>query len=130
MEMYIRVQKALDYIEQHITESINNDQLAEISGLPTNQLYCYFMILVGCTPEEYIQNRKLSLAGIDLVTGNENICNIVSKYGYQCLNNFSRAFQQFHGVSPQQAQVRGTTLKYYSRFSIHISLDLKDSIDA
>lgn len=87
------------------------------------------MILVGCTPEEYIQNRKLSLAGIDLATRNENICNIVSKYGYQCLNIFSRAFQQFHGVSPPQAQVSGTTLKYYSHFSIHFSLDLEDYID-
>lgn len=67
---------------------------------------------------EYIRNRRLSLAGIDVETTNTKIIDIAFKYGYESPESFSRAFTRFHGVPPMTA--RGQKGRTYSFAKISV----------
>ena len=49
---------------------------------------------------EYIRNRRLSRAAVDLQNGGDKVIDVAVKYGYDSPTAFTRAFQAFHGVTP------------------------------
>ena len=72
------------------------------------------------TPSEYIRNRRLYLAALDVLAGKEKVIDIALKYRYETPESFTRAFTRFHGVSPVQLK--------NSPQSLHVFLPLKITI--
>lgn len=68
---------------------------------------------------EYIRYRKLTLAGYDIKSTNLKVVEISYKYGYDSPTSFTKAFQQFHGVSPKAARSRDVELKVYPKMQMH-----------
>jgi len=64
------LQKAIEYIEEHLTDNISYDEIAKQSFSSTFHFQRVFSILCGYTLGEYIRNRRLSLAGKELLLGN------------------------------------------------------------
>lgn len=60
-----------------------------------------FSFMAGMTANEYIRNRRLSLAGQDLLATGLKVIDAAYKYGYDSPESFSKAFTRFHGVSPK-----------------------------
>ena len=54
---------AIDYIEEHITEKVDYEEIARCSCLSSYNFQRVFGILCGYTLGEYIRNRRLSMAG-------------------------------------------------------------------
>jgi len=123
MEWITGIQKAIDYIEAHLTEPIDYEAVAKESFSSSYHFQRVFSILSGYTLGEYIRNRRLSLAGAELATGKEKVIDIAAKYGYESPDSFAKAFQKFHGITPSQARSGGVTLKNFSRLSLKISLE-------
>lgn len=123
MEWITGIQNAINYIEDHITEPIDYEQVAKESFSSSYHFQRVFSILSGYTLGEYIRSRRLSLAGAELATGKEKVIDIAAKYGYESPDSFAKAFQKFHGVTPSQARGSGVTLKNFSRLSLKISLE-------
>ena len=67
MDWITGMQNAIDYIEEHITEKVDYEEIARCSCLSSYNFQRVFGILCGYTLGEYIRNRRLSLAGQDLV---------------------------------------------------------------
>jgi AraC family transcriptional regulator len=82
-----------------------------------------FSILCGYTLGEYIRNRRLTLAGLELANTREKVIDVAYKYGYDSPESFAKAFQKFHGITPSQARGSGAMLKSFSRLSIKVSLE-------
>ena len=57
------MQKAIDYLEEHLTEDIDYDAAAAQCFSSGYHFQRVFSILCGFTVGEYIRNRRLSLAG-------------------------------------------------------------------
>ena len=113
MEWVKGLQKAIDYIEDHITEDIDYAEIAKQAYSSSFHFQRVFHIICGYSIGEYIRNRRLSLAGTDLSSGNEKVIDIALKYGYNSPESFSRAFTKFHGITPVQAKNEGgTTMDY------------------
>lgn len=74
----------------------------------------------GVTLGGYIRNRRLTLAGSELVNTNERIIDIALKYGYGSPESFTRAFSKFPGLTPSDARKDGRNLKSFSRLSVQI----------
>ncbi len=74
------------------------------------------------TLSEYVRNRRLSLAGEDLLLTDEKIIDIALKYGYESPESFTRAFSKYHGVTPSEARKTKAKLKSFSRISVKITL--------
>lgn len=62
-------------------------------------------MLCGYSISEYIRNRKLSLAGYELLHTNNKIIDIALKYGYDSPDSFTKAFTRFHGSTPFSSQI-------------------------
>ena len=64
------IQQAIDYIEQHITEQIDYEEVGKRAYSSSFHFQRIFGIMCGFTLGEYIRRRKLTLAGIGDRTAN------------------------------------------------------------
>lgn len=117
------MQKAIDYIENHLTDDIDYNTVAAQSFSSSYHFQRTFSILCGFTVGEYIRNRRLSLAGIELAATDAKVIDVALKYGYESPDSFAKAFQKFHGILPSQARNNSNVLKSFSRLVLKISLE-------
>lgn len=123
MDWITGIQKAIDYVEEHLCEEIDYEKVAAVSYSSSYHFQRVFSILCGYTLGEYIRLRRLTLAGTDLASGKEKVIDIALKYCYDSPDSFAKAFQKFHGITPSQARADGKMLRSFSRLSIKISLE-------
>ena len=123
MDWITGIQNAINYIEDHITEELDYEQIAKVSFSSSFHFQRVFSILCGYTLGEYIRNRRLTLAGAELANTREKVIDVAYKYGYDNPESFAKAFQKFHGITPSQARGIGVMLKSFSRLSIKVSLE-------
>ena len=128
MEWTDGIQKAVDYIEEHLTDCINYEDIAGQSFSSGFHFQRVFSILCGYTVGEYIRNRRLTEAGRELLHGSKKVIDIAYKYGYENPDSFSRAFMRFHGVSPSEAIRQRCPLKVFHPLKIQISLEGGESM--
>lgn len=129
MEWIKSLNEAIEYIESNITEAITCEEIAEHIYLSSFHFQRAFGLFTGLTVGEYIRNRRLSLAGHELLTGDVKVIDIALKYGYETPEGFTKAFVRFHGVTPNEAKKKGTTLKSFSRLVLKIILEGGSSMD-
>lgn len=122
MDWVTGIQNALDYIEKHITEDLDYEDIAAEAACSSFYFQRIFGILCGLSLGEYIRNRRLTLAGSELSTADVKVIDIALKYGYESPESFTRAFSKFHGISPSEAKKDGSKLKLFSCLSVQIIL--------
>lgn len=122
MEWTKAIGEAVWYIEENITNNITVDDVAKHVCISPFYFHKGFSMLCGYPPKEYIRNRKLSLAGQELVSGNTTITELAMKYGYDSPDSFTKAFTRFHGISPSAARKSETMLKAFAPLKLTISL--------
>ena len=114
MNIYKCLNEITEYIDNHLEEEIEYNELAKILGVNVYTLHRLFTMVAGISLSEYIRKRRLSMAGYDLYEGNSRIIDIAIKYQYESATSFSRAFEKFNGIKPSQVN-KETKLKNYPR---------------
>lgn len=122
MDLTKSMQKAIQYIEDNILNDLDVKVIAEKAYVSSFHFQRLFLLLSGMTLGEYIRNRKLSLAAVDLQSNGYKIIELAMKYGYDTPESFSRAFVRFHGILPSAAKAKGVKFKSLSPLSIKVSL--------
>ncbi len=122
MDWITGIQNAINYIEEHLTEEINYDKVAEEAACSSFYFQRIFGVLCDISLGEYIRNRRLTLAGNELNATDIKVIDIALKYGYESPESFTRAFSKFHGITPSEAKKNGSKLKSFSRLSVKITL--------
>lgn len=122
MEWIEGLNKAISYIEEHLTEEISYGELARIACCSAYHFQRMFAYMAGIPLSEYIRRRRMSLAAADLQSGEEKIIDIGMKYGYTSPTAFNRAFQSVHGIAPSMAKNGGTHMKAYPPISFKITV--------
>lgn len=123
MEWVSLLQMAINFMETHLLEDINYEDVAKQVNLSSYNFHRTFSLMAGMTANEYIKSRRLSLAGQELQLTNAKIIDIAYKYGYETPESFSKAFSRFHGVTPKQAKMKGTQLSLFNALLIKITLE-------
>lgn len=116
------IQRAINYIEEHLKEEMDYGRIAEEAACSNYYFQKIFNILCGMPLGEYIRNRRLSLAGMEVLNTDKKIIDIALDYGYENPESFTRAFTKFHGVSPTEARKGQVNLKVFSRLSVQITM--------
>lgn len=129
MDWITGIQRAIDYIEDHITEPIDYAEAAKCAYSSSFHFQRVFSILCGYTLGEYIRSRRLSLAAGELLCSDVKVIDIAMKYGYDTPESFSRAFTRFHGIAPSQAKNNSAFLKSFSRLSVKLILNGGNTMD-
>ena len=117
-----RLNEAVAYIESHLTEDPDPEQLGRIAGCSAYHFQRMFLYLTDMTLTEYIRRRKMTLAAADLQGGEEKIIDVALKYGYTSPTAFNRAFQSVHGVAPSALCRDGVTVRSMSPLVFKISI--------
>lgn len=114
-----RMNEALDYVEDHLSEKIDYSVAAQILNCSECEFRRVFSLLAQIPLSEYIRRRRLSLAAADIQNG-EKIIDIAMRYGYESQAAFSRAFKQFFEIPPSWARERKYTIKPYPRLTFKL----------
>ena len=94
---------ALDYVEDCIAESrpLRVADLARKLDMSPNHLTAIFRKDAGYPPLEYFQRRRIHHAGRLLLNPQTSVTDISYSLGFADTAHLSRAFKQFHGISPR-----------------------------
>lgn len=123
MDWITGLQNALRYIEDNITEELDSTEISKLAHVSSFHFQRVFSILCGYTLGEYIRNRRLTLAGTELMKGNAKVIDVALKYGYDSPDSFAKAFARFHGITPSSVRNKGVRLKSFTPLKIKFSLE-------
>ena len=73
------MQRAIDYVEAHITEEIDVEEVARQAYSSPFHFQRVFGILCGFSLGDYIRMRRLSLAGEELAGGSARVIDVALK---------------------------------------------------
>ena len=122
MDWIRTINNAVAYMEEHLTERIDLEDIAKSVHLSPFHFHRAFSMLTEMSPAEYLRKRRLSQAGAELASGKEKIIDVVLKYGYDTPESFTKAFTRYHGVSPMQAK-KGSSIRFMSRYTVRITIE-------
>ena len=122
MEWAKAISEAVKYIEDHITEDITMYEVADHVNISPFYFHKGFSILCGYSIAEYIRNRRMALAGEELITSDITVTELAMKYGYDSPDSFTKAFSRFHGYTPQTVRKNKTMIKTFAPLKLTISL--------
>lgn len=122
MEWFERMRNALDYLEEHLEENFDIENIAKVAYSSPFHFQRMFHMLMGVTVAEYVRKRKLTLAAQEIATSDIKVLDVALKYGYDSPESFAKAFRRLHSISPSAAREHGVSLKAYPKLSFQISL--------
>lgn len=123
-ELLQEFNQLMDYIEKNMTKEISGDEISKIVGLSDYHFKRMFSYMAGMSLHEYIKNRRLSLANVELING-EKVTDVAYKYGYRSIEGFSRAFREWCGFLPSEV-IKNKIQKSFPKFTFFI--DIKGGI--
>jgi AraC-like DNA-binding protein len=113
MDWISQSNQVLQFIEKHLCEEIQMDELSHILASPAATFQRFFMLTTGITLTDYIRRRRLSRAAEELVAGKQKIIDLAIKYGYGSSDSFCTAFKRSFGMTPSEARKSGAKLEAY-----------------
>lgn len=121
MEWLSAIRTAIDYMEKHLTDDISAQDVAGQVHLSPFFLQRGFSLMTGCGIGEYLRNRRLYQAALDLQRTDEKVIDIALRYGYETPESFTKAFSRFHGTTPSQVR-GGASVTAFLPLTIKISI--------
>lgn len=97
-----RIRKTMFEIRSRICHPITLDQLAEVANLSKDHYIRLFKREVGCTPQQYINRKKIEQAQLLLFTEDYPVKNVAYMLGFEDHSYFNRLFRQRTGFTPKQ----------------------------
>lgn len=107
--------EATKIIETHLKDTLSVKELSEKIGYSLFHFIRLFHGVVGCTPGEYLGDRRLSRAAQELLAGNKKVIDIAMDYQFSSPEAFSRSFKKYSGFTPTQFRKSGEIKKDLSR---------------
>ena len=85
MDWVASIHQAIQYIEEHLREELTIREIAQQAALSPFYFQKGFAMLCGITAGDYIRQRRLSAAGLEVLTTDRKIIDIGrwSKHGLQ-----------------------------------------------
>jgi AraC family transcriptional regulator len=120
MNILDKMNIAISYVEEHITDELDLNTLAQLACCSTYNFQRMFSFVTDISIVEYIRRRRLTLAALELQQNDIKIMDLALKYGYDSPVSFARAFQAIHGITPKEARKSNISLKAFPRMTFQI----------
>lgn len=151
-EYFLRLNRVIDYIQNHYTEDLNLTTLASIACFSKFHFHRLFHAMMGETLNDFIGRFRLEKAVHKLNTDlNKSITDIAMESGFSSSQQFSKTFKAAFGITPshfrknfnwkdwkhtmqsagnRELQEYETTAEFlHSRYFIQQNLSLKNIIN-
>jgi len=94
------IQKMIRWIDDNICENPTLSDMSKQIGYSPYYCSTQFHAFSGMTMREYVAQRKMYCAFIEVHNSDERLLDIAIKYGYQSHESLSRAFKSISGYTP------------------------------
>lgn len=128
MEWLTSIRTAIDYMEQHLEEDISAQDVADHVYLSPFFLQRGFSLMTGYGIGEYLRNRRLYQAAIDLLESDNKVIDIAFRYCYDTPESFTKAFTRFHGATPSQVR-SGAAVNVFLPLKINLTIQGGSQMD-
>jgi AraC family transcriptional regulator len=95
-----RIQCSVDYIDAHLMESLDLEEVAASSGYSLSHFHRVFPAVTGFSLKEFVRNKRLAAAARLLTSTPRRILDIALDCGFESQEVFTRAFSTLYGVTP------------------------------
>lgn len=98
-----RINLALEFIEQHLGQTIQLDDVARASHFSSYHFHRLFHALVGETVNDYISRKRMEKAArMLLYKPDMSVTDVAEAGGFSSSANFAKAFKLYFGVSASE----------------------------
>ncbi len=129
MEWLTCIKGAISYMENNLLELQSVEEVAGAVHISTMYLQKGFQIMTGYTIGEYIRNRRLYNAALEIADSGKKIIEIAYKYGYETPESFTKAFIRFHDATPSEVRKNPYLIKAFHPLRISIVIQGGDKMD-
>lgn len=106
-----RILRVLDHVQQHLSDDVAPEVLADIAGLSLHHFHRVFRGLTGESVMGFVRRLRLERAAQHLKLGDAPITEVALEAGYGSHEAFTRAFRNRFGLPPrefrQQRRIEG-----------------------
>jgi AraC-like DNA-binding protein len=100
----VRLKPVLDYVENHLTDRIQVEEVCKIANMSYYYFVKYFKKTIGLSFTEYVNYRKVKWAERILLTKDLSISEVGEKIGMPNMAHFYKMFKKYNDCSPKQFQ--------------------------
>lgn len=105
----IRLKPVLDYVENHLTDRIQVEEVCKIANMSYYYFVKYFKKTIGLSFTEYVNYRKVKWAERILLTKDMSISEVGERIGMPNMAHFYKMFKKYNDCSPKQFQRKMST---------------------
>ena len=123
MDWVTSIHQAIQYIEEHLREELTIREIAQQAALSPFYFQKGFSMLCGMTVGDSEIARRLSAAGLEVLTTDRKIIDIALEFGYDSPDSFTKAFTRFHGCTPAALRKSGGAVRSFAPLRIKVTLE-------
>lgn len=90
------------YVDEHIGEELRSENMAEQIGMSRSYFSTRFKEMTGETFHQYVIQRKMKAAAVQIEEGRKSITRIATELGYDNFHYFARVFAREYGCTPAE----------------------------
>ncbi|WP_352401212.1 helix-turn-helix domain-containing protein [Anaerotignum sp.] len=126
MHAWEQIQQTIEFIELHLDEDLNIENLAKMASLSPFYYQRLFSRLVKKPVAEYVKLRRMAKATESLLQKNKRILDIALELGFTSHEHFSRNFKETFGMTPAQYRKNAQTLNRMTKPQLLLHYTLID----
>lgn len=128
MEWLTCIRTAVEYIETHLEDDISVQDISDKLYISPFFLQRGFALMTGYSIRQYLRNRRLYQAAVDLRETDDKVLDIALRYCYDTPESFTKAFSRFHGATPSQVR-SGAAANVFLPLTLSISIHGGDQME-
>ncbi len=97
-----RIERVMEYIQQHYTDDLRAEQLARFAHMSTNHFHRFIKQRTDKTFNELVTEFRIGKACQLLLNSSMQIASICSQCGFNDLSNFNRRFMKLKHCTPSE----------------------------
>lgn len=112
---YGNLKEVFIYIEQNLSKRISIEQLATMMFLSADHFTRLFKKMMGITPLNYINMKRIERAQLLLISSQMSIKEIAEQSGFNSVSFFNRMFKINAGITPLEYKRRQIEVLYHGQ---------------
>ena len=128
MEWLTCIRTAVEYIETHLEDDISVQDISDRLFISPFFLQRGFALMTGYSIRQYLRNRRLYQAAVDLRETDDKVLDIALRYCYDTPESFTKAFSRFHGATPSQVR-SGAAANVFLPLTLSVSIHGGDQME-
>ncbi|MDF2944630.1 MAG: AraC family transcriptional regulator [Herbinix sp.] len=126
MHAWEQIQQTVDYIEEHLSEEIKIENLAQLASLSSFYYQRLFSRLVKKPVKEYIKLRRLAKASEALLDKRKRILDIALDLGFSSHEILTRTFKSTYKMTPEEYRANPVRLNNFCMPQLLLNYTLVD----